>query len=365
FDHCYAASASVGAPPDDFNLAGQDWGLPPLIPDALRECGHEPFILAVRANMRHAGALRIDHVMGLMRLYWVPPGAGARDGGYVRYPLDEMMAIVALESHRNRCLVIGEDLGTVPDAMRDAMARARVLSYRVLYFERDENGRFLPPAAYPRDALVSISTHDLPTLAGWWSGHDVRLRGELGLFPDDAAEQGQATARSDERVRLVEALVREGRLRVDCRVAAVAAGPLTPALVDAVHLYIAATPARLMMIQPQDWLDVLEQNNLPGTSDEHPNWRRKLPVTLEALAEDPSGERLAKTLAAHRDASRPLQRAAAHPGRRGPAGPEARIPRSTCRLQLHGEFGFADALRALPYLERLGIDYLYCSPIQR
>ena len=114
-----------------------------------------------------------------------PPGASARDGGYVRYPLDEMMAIVALESHRNRCLVIGEDLGTVPDAMRDAMARSRVLSYRLLYFERDEGGKFLPPAAYPHDALVSITTHDLPTLAGWWSGHDVRLRGELGLFPDE------------------------------------------------------------------------------------------------------------------------------------------------------------------------------------
>ncbi|RPH67248.1 MAG: malto-oligosyltrehalose synthase, partial [Burkholderiales bacterium] len=357
FDRCYAASASVGAPPDDFNLSGQDWGLPPLIPDALREAGHEPFVLALRANMRHAGALRIDHVMGLMRLYWVPPGATARDGGYVRYPLDELLAIVALESHRSRCLVVGEDLGTVPDAVREALARARVLSYRLLYFERDDSGEFAPPAAYPHDALVSIGTHDLPTLAGWWTGHDLQLRRELGLFPDDATYQEQASARADDRARLIAALVRDGRLPADADPQAMARGALTPGLVDAVHVYLARSPARLMMVQPEDWLGVTGQNNLPGTVDGHPNWRRKLPVTVDELAADPAGARLAGALAAERESPRTAQLA-------GGAG-QARIPRSTYRLQLNRDFGLRDTLRVLPYLDRLGAGDLYCSPVLR
>lgn len=304
FDGCYAASASVGAPPDEFNLAGQDWGLPPPVPEALRERGYEPFVLALRANMRHAGALRIDHVMGMMRLYWVPPGATAREGGYVRYPLDEMLAIVALESHRNRCLVVGEDLGTVPGAVREALARVRAFSYRLLYFARDGAGGFLPPDAYPADALVSVGTHDLPTLAGWWSEHDLRLRRELGLLEDDASQQAKARERAQDRARLVGALVRAGRLPAGTDVEASAAGPLTPALVDAVHLYLAATPARLLMIQPEDWLGVMDQNNVPGTVDSHANWRRKLPMTIDAMMADPAGQRLALALAAERESPR-------------------------------------------------------------
>src|SRR5690606_18446017 len=229
---------------------------------------------------------RIDHVMGLMRLYWVPQGATARDGGYVRYPLDELLAVVALESHRNRCMVIGEDLGTVPDAVREALARARALSYRLLYFQRDASGDFSAPAAYPRDALVSIGTHDLPTLAGWWTGHDLRLRELLGLFPDEASREQLARERELDRVRLLRALAREGRLPVGADVETLARGPLAPALVDAVHAWLASSPARLMMVQPEDWLGVVEQCNLPGTVDEHPNWRRKLPLTIEELAGD-------------------------------------------------------------------------------
>ena len=309
----HAASASIGAPPDDFNLSGQDWGLPPPIPGALREAGHEPFVLALRANMRHAGALRIDHVMGLMRLYWVPHGAGARDGGYVRYPLDELMAIVALESHRNRCLVVGEDLGPGPGEVRAARARARLLSCRLLYFERDAAGGFTPPAAYPRDALVSIGTHDLPTLPGWWLGSDLRLRRAFGLSGDDAARLEQA--RALDRVRLLEALARDGRLPAGTDPAAAAQAALTPALVEAVHAWLASSPARLMMAQPEDWLGVTEQNNLPGTIDEYPNWRRKLPVTIEALAADATGARLARALAAERGDPRAAAVAAAGSGK--------------------------------------------------
>ncbi|MCD6681322.1 MAG: malto-oligosyltrehalose synthase [Burkholderiaceae bacterium] len=363
FARCYAMQASVGAPPDDFNLLGQDWGLPPFAPDALRARGHEPFVLALRSNMRHAGALRIDHVMALMRLYWVPPHAGARNGAYVHYPLDELLSIVALESHRNRCLVVGEDLGTVPPALREALARRRVLSYRLLYFERDAAGEFLRPGAYPHDALVSIGTHDLPTLPGWWVGHDLRVRAEMGLFPDEETRRAQTQARASDRSRLVAAMTAEGALPagrdangadVDRDADDVAAGPLTAGLVDAVHRYLAGTPSAMMMIQPEDWLGVVEQNNLPGTTDTHPNWRRRLPVDLDTLAHEPATGRLAGVLGALRES--PRARRAAHPV-------QARIPRSTYRVQLQHAFAFDDALRALPYLDRLGVGDLYCSPV--
>lgn len=297
FPGCFAANASVGAPPDDFNLAGQDWGLPAPLPQALRERGHEPFVLALRANMRHAGALRIDHVMGLTRLFWVPRGAGARDGAYVRYPLDELMAIVKLESHRNRCVVVGEDLGTVPDAVREALAAARVLSYRLLYFQRDASGGFLAPHAYPRDALVSIGTHDLPTLAGWWQGSDIALRDRLGLFPDEATRERHRSERALDRRRLLDALARAGRLPGDADVGTLAQGPLSTTLVEAIHGWLASCPSLLMMAQAEDWLDVVEQHNLPGTVDEHPNWRRKLPLTVEQLRADAAGARVAAALA--------------------------------------------------------------------
>src|SRR5207245_9035627 len=157
---------------------------PPLRPDRLREGRYQPFIEALRANMREAGAIRIDHVMILMRLFWIPAEGAARDGAYVSYPVDELLAVLALESCRHRCLVIGEDLGTVPEAMRDTLHRFGVLSYRVLYFEHDREGAFRPPAQYPRDAIAAVSTHDLATLAGWWSAHDLRTRFALGLLAD-------------------------------------------------------------------------------------------------------------------------------------------------------------------------------------
>src|SRR5262249_46367361 len=158
-----------------------DWGLPPFAPRRLRESAYAPFIATLRANMSRAGALRIDHVMGLERLYWIPRGATASEGAYVRYPLDDLLGIVALESHRHRCMVIGEDLGTVADSFRDKVGKARMLTYRLLQFEREGDG-FRRPAAYPRQSLVSWSTHDLPTFAGWWKEGDLRTRVALGLL---------------------------------------------------------------------------------------------------------------------------------------------------------------------------------------
>jgi len=278
----YAVGASVGAPPDEVNLKGQNWGLPPLRPEALRAARYEPFIATLRANMRYSGALRIDHVMGLYRLYWIPPGASAADGAYVRYPFEDLVTILALESHRNECMVIGEDLGTVPDEVREGLADALVLSYRLLFFERTAEGEYVRPADYPVDALVAASTHDLATLAGFWEGYDLEVRHRLDLFPSEAMRGQYVVNRAQERARLALALERE-KLLPPGTVNPVGS-PMTPELALAMHAYLAHTPSRLLVVQPEDVFGVREQANMPGTFQEQPNWRRKLPLALEEMA---------------------------------------------------------------------------------
>lgn len=354
----FAPGASVGAPPDEFNPAGQGWGLPPLRPDRLRAEGHRFFVETLRAAMRGAGALRIDHVMGLMRLFWIPRGASAREGAYVSYPLDEMLAIVAIESHRNRCMVVGEDLGTVEDAVREALAQADVLSYRLLYFEKQHDvGRFNPPEAYPAAALVAIGTHDLATFAGWWTAADLRERLALDLFPDSAVFDQQLMDRAQERIALMQALQQAGLLSRE--EVAQAAGRALPSarLVEAAHAFLAATPSALMMVQLEDVAGVVAQANLPGTVDTHPNWRRKLPESVAALV---GGERM-RALGEALRAARP-RKAESHTES---PGLQTRVPRATYRLQFHKGFGFDDAIRVLPYLAQLGVSHVYCSPIQR
>lgn len=353
----YAIAASVGAPPDEYNLRGQDWGLPPLVPERLRSAAYAPFIATLCANMRHAGALRIDHVMALARLFWVPQGGEPRDGAYVHYPFEDLVGIVALESHRNRCMVIGEDLGTVPDKVRATLARAGILSYRVLFFERQQSGEFKPPAEYPADSLVTAATHDLPTLTGYWEGRDLVLRQELGLFPTEEARQSQVLARAQDRARLLVALEHEGLLPEGASVDPVSLPEMTPILLRQLQAFLARSPARVLAVQLEDVLGVREQVNLPGTTSEYPNWRRKLPLTLERWPEDERFIGLARTLAALRPLTQP------RPVRRAPAG--ARIPRATYRLQLNREFTFADATALVPYLHALGVSHVYCSPYLR
>jgi len=353
----YATGASVGAPPDEVNPNGQGWGLPPLRPDRMRASGHSLFIETLRASMRHAGALRIDHVMGLMRLFWIPPKQSPREGGYVLYPLEELMAIVALESERHRCIVIGEDLGTVAEAMREAMARSEMLSYRLLYFERTHDGAFKPGADYPRHALMAVSTHDLPTLAGWWTGHDLVVRQKLGLFPNDTVSARQFASRAQDRIRLLQALQGAGLLPAGTGVELDSAPRLTPELCEAIHAYAAGSAAQVMLVQMEDALRLEDQANLPGTVDEHPNWRRKLPLSLEAQPGDATLESLCRRIAELRP--RPAAAIGAAPRS------EAVIPRATYRLQFHRGFGFDDAVRTLPYLQRLGVSHVYCSPVLR
>jgi (1->4)-alpha-D-glucan 1-alpha-D-glucosylmutase len=283
----FARRASVGAPPDDFNARGQNWGLPPWNPEELAARGYAPFIELLRRNMAVAGVLRIDHVMSLMRLFWIPAGAPASEGAYVRYPLHDLLGILALESQRNRCAVIGEDLGTVPDELRAALAALGVLSTRIFYFERDPDDEFLPPAALPRQALVAVSNHDLPPLASFWLGEDIALRQRLGLFADDAEREAQVVRRAVDRTRLLEALRRQGLLPSDLHLDPAAGAPLPHALAVAVHRYVARSPAMVLGLQMEDALGSVIQMNVPGTWVEHPNWRHKLPLELERWAEDP------------------------------------------------------------------------------
>jgi glycogen operon protein len=272
---------SVGAPPDPFSVNGQVWCLPPPNPVAMRRDGFASLNDLLVANMRHAGALRIDHVMGLRRLFVVPDGAGAVDGAYVTYPLEDQLAQVALQSQRARCLVVGEDLGTVPEGMSAALAASNVLSYSVLWFER-RDGRIRPPSEWRQLAAACVSTHDLPTLAGWWSGADIVERHGLGLLGDVAAELAQL-ARTAEKTSLVAQLRELGLLAEDVRLG----DPMPRGVARAVHAFVAATPALLALVQADDLAGEAEAVNLPGTDRERPNWRRRLNIDVETLCRTP------------------------------------------------------------------------------
>jgi 4-alpha-glucanotransferase len=258
---------SVGAPPDMFNMQGQDWGLTALSPQALLGSGFAPFIDTLRAGMRHAGGVRIDHAMGLTRLWLVPRGHAATEGAYLRYPGDDLIRLIALESHRHRAIVIGEDLGTVPPEFRDRLARCGIAGMDVLWFQR-KGKTLLKPSAWRRDAVAMTTTHDLPTVAGWWSGADIAMRAQIGLCTNETAECAE---RSNERILLWDAFV---------SAKAVTGKPPPPEqparAVDAAIKFTAQAPAPLALIPIEDMLGLLDQPNLPGTVDQHPNWRRRL-----------------------------------------------------------------------------------------
>ncbi|HEY4028581.1 MAG TPA: 4-alpha-glucanotransferase [Candidatus Dormibacteraeota bacterium] len=252
----FAPGVSIGAPPDPFNQAGQDWSVPPFDPWRLRAAGYEPFVRTLRAAFRHGAGLRIDHVMGLFRLFWIPAGSTPHAGLYVRYPHGDLLDILALESERAGAFVVGEDLGTVEDVVRDEMARRRLLSYRLLWFEER------PPAEYPAESLAALTTHDLPTVAGIWGGSDPdqsvreRLRHHAGV--DDDATVGEVT--------------------------------------EAAYRALAASPSRVVTATLEDALGVTERPNMPGTTTEWPNWSLALPLTVEELAEDARPARIAALL---------------------------------------------------------------------
>jgi 4-alpha-glucanotransferase len=291
-----APGVGIGAPPDPLSRAGQDWGLAPVNPLTLKLRGFRPFTAALRANMRHAGILRIDHVMSLQRLYWVPTGNSAMDGAYVDYPFTQLLRLVALESQRAGCAVIGEDLGTVPEGFRDTLRAANLLSYRVVAFERRGDGNFVPPSDYPELATASAATHDLPTLKGFWLGRDIAWRQSLGLYPDAAAEAADLADRHSSRWQLLEALEREGlmaRARLGEFLPEGAEPVFTAELGEAILRFLARSRSRLMLIQLDDIVGEGEQANLPGTTDAHPNWRRRLAAQLEDILAGPEMKRIA------------------------------------------------------------------------
>ncbi|WP_436969663.1 4-alpha-glucanotransferase [Kitasatospora cineracea] len=287
-----AASISTGAPPDAFNAHGQDWGLPPWRPDALAEAGYAPFAELIRASARHAGAIRIDHVMGLFRLWWVPEGARPTEGTYVRYDAEAMLAVLALEAHRAGTAVIGEDLGTVEPGVRERLAEHGVLGTSVLWFERDwqAGGTVLPPERWRPGCLATLTTHDLPSTAARLTGEHVELRHHLGLLARPLAEEQQAAAAelADWQRELVRiGLLAEGE-------------PATP---EALYAYLLATPAKLVGVWLPDTVGDPRPQNLPGTWDQYPNWRLPVadatgtPRTLDALAAAPGTAGIAATLA--------------------------------------------------------------------
>ncbi len=273
----YRLGASIGAPPDPLALKGQDWGIPPQDPRCLVAQRYRPFRELVAANMRHYGALRLDHVMALFRQWWVPSGLGATEGGYVHYPLDDLMALLALESVRHRCLVVGEDLGTVPDEMRHAMAEFGVYSYKVLLFEKHGDGRFRRPGEYLRRSIATVTTHDLPTLRGYWEARDIELRDRLELFPGEEIRRHVIEERSRDRAQLNAALQETG---LPSGQPADHAPVFDDALSRSVHLYLAKSAAALVVMQIEDLVGTADPVNVPGTSVEYANWQRKLGVDL-------------------------------------------------------------------------------------
>jgi 4-alpha-glucanotransferase len=257
-----ARELSVGAPPDLLNTAGQDWGLASFSAAGLEATLFQPFCDMLAAVMRYAGAIRIDHVLGLQRFYLVPSGASARDGVYVRMPFDALLAAIAIESHQHRCVVIGEDLGTVPEGFRERLSGNGLWCYKVMLFERNYDGSFLAPEYYATDALVTFNTHDLPTFAGWQAGHDLTVKRGLGLDPGETdAERKASLGRFDEQIR--------------------AGAP--ERIFDSVIGFLTRTPSRMLALELEDLLGVADQPNIPGTTDQYPNWRRKLPSALDTF----------------------------------------------------------------------------------
>lgn len=285
----YMSAVEVGAPPDIFNPAGQNWGLPPLNPVSLIAEGYQPFIDLLRANMRHGGGLRIDHAMGLQRLYCIPEGSPPSAGAYVNYPMSDLIGILALESQRHHCLVVGEDLGTVPAGFRKRMEDANILSYRVLFFEAENNGEFKPETSYPRLAVAVAGSHDLPTLPSWLSGSDIDLKSRLGLYPSAEEVEAQHKARNREQQAALRLLGLKGPLQ-----------QVSPdAFSAAVHGFLGRTRSVLAMTQLDDLLGEQDPVNVPATSTEHPNWRRKYALALEQLEQSP-GWKLLDELASGR-----------------------------------------------------------------
>jgi 4-alpha-glucanotransferase len=285
---------NVGAPPDLFNPHGQNWGLTTFTPSTLRNAHFAPFLATLRAATRHAGGVRIDHAMGLTRLWLIPDGASPADGAYLTYPCEDLLRLIRLESHRRRAVIIAEDLGTVPGGFQDDLAHSGINGMRVLWFERDDDGAFRPPSNWSVEAAAMTSTHDLPTVAGWWRGTDIETRHGLAQTSEPDVKSEEQKRRAKDRGLVWDAL----------RSAGVAEGAANAASVDgvvdaAVH-FVAETSSELALVPLEDLLGLVDQPNLPGTISEHPNWRRRYPGEASSIWDRPEVKRRARLLNAER-----------------------------------------------------------------
>lgn len=295
YQNLVAGAINVGAPPDEFNINGQNWNFPPVVPERLRETGYEFFTDIIRKNIKYNGALRIDHALGMFRLFWIPSGMPAVEGAYVTYPVEDLLRIIALESVRYKTMIIAEDLGTVGENVHATLHRFRMLSYRLLYFERNyPDPSFTLPEHYPDIALCAVTTHDLPTLYGYWAERDLEVKKQLNLFRDD--EQWQRYVRDRERDRglLLNALKSRGIVSDDFPANPEMISAMTDELCLAIYHYLAHTPCKLVAVSLDDIIGTVDQQNMPGTTDEYPNWMQKTPLSLEQILSDKRFEALAE-----------------------------------------------------------------------
>lgn len=282
-----ADDMDVGAPPDDFSPDGQNWGFPPMIPEKLRESGYDLFIRTIRKSMEHGGALRIDHALGLFRLFWIPRGLTPEDGAYIDFPSEDLMRIIALESMRNRTLVIAEDLGTIGENVRESLRKFRMFSYRLFYFERNyPDATFAPPEKYPDMALCAVTTHDLPTLYGYWAHRDLESRRLHGGFQNDEVWRKSIEERERDKGLVIDALKSRGLLPEDYPAETQKIPEMDHELCLAIYRYLALTPCRLVLVRLDDITGALNQQNLPGMSGGYPNWMQKMPLFLEEIMKD-------------------------------------------------------------------------------
>jgi 4-alpha-glucanotransferase len=275
---------------------GQNWGLPPLNPQVLKATSYDAYIQLLRANMKHCGALRIDHVLGLLRLWWIPKGENATKGAYIYYPVEDMLAILALESHRHQCSVIGEDLGTVPDEIVEILRDAGVHSYKVFFFETSEDdGGFISPAHYAEQSMSALCTHDMPTLRGFWHCDDLKMGQELGLYPDEEQLKGLFEGRLECKQGILDSVAWHGYLPEGVGRDAQYV-PMDSYLAEALQLHVAAGASTLLSVQLEDWLEMDQPVNIPGTVDEYRNWRRKLSMNLDEVFAQEGVNRIAHKL---------------------------------------------------------------------
>jgi len=282
-----AREVDVGAPPDDFSPDGQNWGFPPLIPEKLKETGYELFIQTIRKNMKYGGAIRIDHALGMFRLFWIPRGLSPKEGAYISYPSEDLLRIIALESIRNRTVVIAEDLGTIGENVRETLQRFHMLSYRLFYFERNyPDPSFVPPEKYPGMALCALTTHDLPTIYGYWAGRDLEIKKQLGIYRDDTIWLEQINERERDKRLILSALKSQGIIPDDYPSELKTIPEMTSELCLAIYQYLSLTPCKLLLVSLDDIIGTLNQQNMPGTVDSYPNWLQKTPLTLEEMVSD-------------------------------------------------------------------------------